>query len=192
MIFLETARLRFRTHEPDDEFDFITMQTDPEVRRYVGGHAWPVGKALYRFRHQFLGRPGKTYGLWATVFKDENRYIGYCGLSSHTYDGRRTVNLAYYLARPYWGRGLATEAANAFIEVAFSKLRLKTIGADVEKGNNASEHILQKLGFRFVRSEEIPGRVFHTYELSREAWSPLLQSQTPLLIKEPRNDNRAV
>ena len=121
MTFLETARLRFRTHEPEDEQDFIAMQTDPEVRRYVGGHAWPVEKAFYRFRHQFVGRPVKTYGLWATVFKDENRYIGYCGLSSHTCDGRRTVNLAYYLARPYWGRGLATEAGKGFIEVAFSK-----------------------------------------------------------------------
>lgn len=77
------------------------MQIDPEVRRYVGGQAWSVDKAVYRFRHQFLDRPAKTYGLWATVLKDENRYIGYCGLSSHAYDGRRTVNLAYYLARPY-------------------------------------------------------------------------------------------
>jgi ribosomal-protein-alanine N-acetyltransferase len=169
------------------------MQTDPEVRRYVGGQAWSVDKAVYRFRHQFLDRPAKAYGLWATVLKDENRYIGYCGLSSHTGDdGRRCVNVAYYLARPYWGRGLATEACNAFIEVAFSKLRLKTIGADVEKGNNASEHILQKLGFRFVRSDEIPGRVFHTYELSRESWSSLLRSQTPLLIEESREDNRAI
>ena len=149
-------------------------------------------KRLYRFRHQFVGRPVKTYGLWATVFKDENRYIGYCGLSSHTCDGRRTVNLAYYLARPYWGRGLATEAGKGFIEVAFSKLRLETIRADIEKGNDASEHILQKLGFRFVRREEIPGRIFHTYELSREAWNSLLRSQTPLLIEEARQDDRAV
>ena len=39
MIFLETARLLFRTHEPGDKADFIAMHTDPEVRRYVGGQA---------------------------------------------------------------------------------------------------------------------------------------------------------
>jgi RimJ/RimL family protein N-acetyltransferase len=173
------------------------MQTDPEVRRYVGGQAWPADKAVYRFRHQFLGRPAKTYGLWATVLKAENRYIGFCGLSSHTADGgRRNVNVAYYLARPYWGRGLATEACNAFVEIAFSNLKLKVLCADVEKGNDASEHILQKLGFVFVRREEIPGRIFHSYELSRESWTSLganlLRAQPPLLVEEPGEDNRAV
>lgn len=169
------------------------MQTDPKVRRYVGGQAWSVEKAVYRFRHQFLGRPAKTYGLWATVLKAENQYIGYCGLSSHVGDdGRRSVNLAYYLARPYWGRGLATEACHAFIDMAFSKLRLRSIGADIEKGNDASEHILQKLGFRFVRREEIPGRVFHSYELSRDAWTGSLRSQPPLFVEESGENNRTV
>jgi hypothetical protein len=60
MIFLETNRLLFRTHEPQDEADFIRMHTDPEVRRYVGGSAWPVEKAVARFRGSYLlGRSGE-------------------------------------------------------------------------------------------------------------------------------------
>ena len=56
MIFLETERLLFRTHEARDEADFVRMHTDREVRRYMGGlgmAGWPLEKALDRFRSQW-------------------------------------------------------------------------------------------------------------------------------------------
>jgi ribosomal-protein-alanine N-acetyltransferase len=137
------------------------MQTDPEVRRFVGGRAWPREKAVYRFQNQFLGRPSKDYGLWATILKAESRYIGYCGL----HRSEESVKLGYYIARPYWNRGLATEAATAFLPVAFSQMHLSEVFADVEKGHEASEHILQKLGFTFVDREELPGRILDVYRL---------------------------
>ena len=40
VIFFETTRLLFRSHEGRDEEEFIRMHTNPEVRRYVGGQAW--------------------------------------------------------------------------------------------------------------------------------------------------------
>ena len=141
------------------------MQTDPEVRRYVGGAAWSPERARQRFRDEYLGKPSKLYGLWATILKEENAYIGFCGLRFRANSkGGKAANLAYYLARPYWRRGLATEASSALIDVAFSRLNLVHLFADVEKGNDASEHILQKLGFVQVGQEEIPGRVFHIYQ----------------------------
>jgi len=170
MIFLETDRLLFRSHEPQDEDDFVKMHTDPEVRRYVGGSAWPLEKALRRFRNEYLGRPDETYGLWATILKDEAKYIGACGLSRA--GNAELAGLGYYIARPYWGRGLASEASQAFIDAAFNRLRLPRIMADVEKGNAASERILQKFGFKYVRKEELAanGRIICFYELSSGEW----------------------
>ena len=167
---METERLLFRTHEPKDEPDFISMHTDPEVRRYVGGRAWPLEKARARFRDEYLGRPKETYGLWATILKEEKKYIGCCGLRA----GNTTseAHLGYYLARPYWRLGFASEASLAFIGVAFTRLRLVRLLADVEKGNDASEHILQKFGFKFISFEEIPasGRIINLYELTKSEW----------------------
>jgi [ribosomal protein S5]-alanine N-acetyltransferase len=164
--FLETARLLFRPHQVEDEADFIHMQTDLEVRRYVGGRAWSCEKAVDRFRNEYLGRPSKTYGLWATILKAESKYIGYCGLHRHSNENGESVRLGYYIARPYWGRGFATEASHAFIDLAFSQLHLSELFADMEKGHAASEHILQKLGFTLVGQEELPGRILHVYRLS--------------------------
>jgi [ribosomal protein S5]-alanine N-acetyltransferase len=104
MIFRETERLLFRTHEPSDEADFVAMHTDPEVRRYVGRQAWPLEKAQRRFRNEYLGKPTETYGLWAAVLKEEQRYIGCCGL--RRVEGGKSAHLGYYFARPYWRAGL--------------------------------------------------------------------------------------
>lgn len=170
MIFLETNRLLFRSHQANDEDAFLRMQTDPEVRRYVGGSPWTPERAHQRFRDEYLGKPSKLFGLWATILKEENAYIGFCGLRFRaSRKGGRAANLAYYLARPYWCRGLATEASRAFIDVAFSRLSLVRLLADVEKGNDASEHILQKLGFVQIGQGEVPGRVFHIYQKTNQA-----------------------
>lgn len=170
MIFLETERLLFRTHEPQDETDFIAMHTDPEVRRYMGGQAWPLEKAQFRFRNEYLGRPTVTFGLWATILKKEEQYIGACGVRAGK--NAAEANLGYMLARPYWRMGLASEAARAFIEIAFTRVRADRLLADVEKGNDASEHILQKFGFKYIRQEEIPGRgrILLFYELLKTEW----------------------
>jgi len=170
MIFLETERLLFRSHEPPDEPAFIAMHTDPEVRRYVGGQPWPLEKAQSRFRNEYLGQPNHTFGLWATIIKEEGTYIGCCGLRAGEH--QTEAHLAYYLARAYWRRGLASEASEAFIDLAFTRLRLDRLLADVQKGNAASEHILQKLGFKYVSQEEIlaSGRTILLYELLKADW----------------------
>jgi ribosomal-protein-alanine N-acetyltransferase len=170
MTFLETERLLFRSHETQDESDFVGMQTDPEVRRYVGGQAWSLEKARSRFRSEYLGRPTNTYGLWATILKEEGKYIGCCGLRA--VGQGMEANLGYYFARRYWRRGMASEASKAFIDAAFERLRLVRLWADVEKGNAASEHILRKFGFKYVSRHEIPGRgrIIQAYELVRAEW----------------------
>lgn len=170
MIFLETDRLLFRSHEFQDEEAFIAMHTDAETRRYVGGRAWPIEEAMRRFRKGYVGRPNETYGMWATIFKENGNYIGCCGL--HSTDNGANVSLGCYIARPYWRRGLASEACQAFLDVGFNQLNLPGVAADVEKDHAASERILQKFGFHLVTQEEIPvsGRIICHYELLQSDW----------------------
>ena len=173
MFFCETDRLYFRAHEPPDEALFVAMHTDPEVRRFVGGSAWPVKKAVHRFHAEYLGQPTDIYGLWATILKSENKFIGSCGLRAP--DGSHPPSLAFYLVRPYWGRGLASEAARCFVDLAFNRLSLERIAAEVQEGHRASEQILSKLGFQLASRETIPasGRVICHYEL-RHSRPPLV------------------
>lgn len=166
-IILESERLTFRAHEPADLEAYCAMESDAEVRRYVGGAPRTREAAEHKFRNTHLKRGWEELGLKATIFKAERHYIGYCGLYSSL--GLRgpvadETTLAFYLSREYWGKGLATEAGRTFIEFGFTQLRLKRIVATVEIGNAASVRVLEKLGF-FVARTETGLRSFHHFEL---------------------------
>ena len=153
MIVLETERLLFRAHEPQDLEPYCAMEADPEVRRYVGGKPRPREVAEEKFYRVFLPSSPKRLRLWATVYKPEGVYIGYCGIYPHFGEhgpipGEGT--LAFYLARPYWGRGLATEAGRAFLQFGWNELGLKRIVAGAHPENHASVHVLEKLGMKRI------------------------------------------
>jgi ribosomal-protein-alanine N-acetyltransferase len=167
---LETPRLRFRPHHPEDLEPYCAMEMDPEVRRYVGGYPRTREAAEAKFRNALNAAPSRL-SLWATILKSEATTIGRCGLYPHIENHHTVPNeavLAFYLARPFWGQGLATEAAAAFISYGFSDLHLARIVAKVDARNAASLHILDKLAFTLTRTE--PGlRTFHHFELPRPA-----------------------
>ena len=168
MVILETERLLFRDHELEDMDAFCAMEADPEVRRYTGGKPRTRENAEEKFKSVYLPPVKGQMALWATVYKPEGCYIGYCGLYPHfgkpdPIPGEGV--LGYILARPYWGLGLATEAARAFVDFGFNVLNLTTIYAVVESGNDASLHVLKKLGMRKVGTEYVGKRALYTYEL---------------------------
>jgi [ribosomal protein S5]-alanine N-acetyltransferase len=171
MVILESERLLFREHEAGDLDAYCAIEADPEVRRYVGGAPRGRKDAERKFHDAHLSHATSRLALRATIFKPEGRYIGYCGLYPH-FSPRgpvdREATLAFYLAREYWRRGLATEAGHAFINFGFARLDLKRIVATVQDGNNASIRVLEKLGFSLTGSER-GARSFHHFELLNPA-----------------------
>ena len=165
MIKLETERLIFRDHEETDLEQYCEMETDPEYRRPQRVH--PRTELERSFREAWL--PPKQMGLLATVLKQENRYIGRCGLYPYRDEDNKVIpgeaSIAFYLARPYWRQGLATEAGQAFIQYGFRELGLSRIEAGIDANNLASIRVIQKLGFVWIRSGEGGGNSWHLYEL---------------------------
>jgi [ribosomal protein S5]-alanine N-acetyltransferase len=167
MVILESERLLFREHEAGDLDAYCAMEADPEVRRYVGGAPRMRKDAERKFRDTFLKRADARLALRATIFKPEGCYIGYCGLGPNfrpTGPRSNEAALGFYLARKYWGRGLATEAGRAFVNFGFDELHLARIVSAVEVGNAASLRVLEKLGFALVE-KETGTRSFHHFEL---------------------------
>lgn len=166
---LETERLLFRDHELEDLEPYCAMESDPEYRNPQPVH--PRAELERSFRESWL--PPKAMGLMATVFKPDGRYIGRCGLYPRRTDEDQVIPgeacLALYLARPYWGRGLGSEAGRAFVRHGFDVLRLSRIQAGVNARNLASIRVIEKLGFKWVRSGESGGTQWHDYELRNPA-----------------------
>jgi ribosomal-protein-alanine N-acetyltransferase len=174
MVRLETERLLFRDHQPDDLEAYCAMESDPLYRAPQLVH--PRAELERSFRDGWL--VPKPLALRATVFKPDNRYIGRCGLYPFRNESDAIVAgdavLAFYLAREYWGRGLASEAGRAFVRHGFETLGLRRIHAGMNAENKASIRVIEKLGFTRVRSGEGGGNRWHDYELVNDA--PLISS----------------
>jgi ribosomal-protein-alanine N-acetyltransferase len=165
MVRLETERLLFRDHEPGDLEAYCAMESDPLYRAPQPVH--PRAELERSFQNVWL--VPKPLALRATVFKADHRYIGRCGLypfrneSDVIVDGEAV--LAFYLAREYWGRGLASEAGEAFVRHGFETLGLRRIHAGMNVNNLASIRVIEKLGFTRVRSGGGGDNRWHDYEI---------------------------
>jgi RimJ/RimL family protein N-acetyltransferase len=165
MVRLETGRLMFRDHELSDLEPYCEMESDPIYRAPQIVHS--RAELERSFRETWM--PVKKMGMLATVFREDGRYIGRTGLYPRRTDEGVIVpgeaTLAFYIARPYWGRGIATEAGRAFIENGFRELGLVRIHAGMNAANHASVRVIEKLGFTWVRSGGDAATAWHDYEL---------------------------
>jgi ribosomal-protein-alanine N-acetyltransferase len=152
MIILETERLVFRHMLPGDLDDLFALYSDPDVRRY-----FPEGTLTYEETKEELewflnGHPDDPrLGLWATIHKATNQFIGRCGLLPWIIDQRKEVEVAYMLARAYWGQGLGTEAALGILQYGFEQLCYPRLISLIDRDNQASIKVASNIGMSFEK-----------------------------------------
>jgi [ribosomal protein S5]-alanine N-acetyltransferase len=146
---LTTARLRLRAvHPARDAAAMLRLLSDPEVTRYSNAPRCTTlaeaQAALEQIPQRFAA---KEMIRWAIQPLGHGEAIGTVGLVRVSHEHRRG-ELGYDLARRWWGRGLAPEAAAAVVAYGFAVMGLHRIEAGVLPGNDASVRVLEKLGFR--------------------------------------------
>jgi len=93
------------------------------------------------------------YGVWVIRIKESRQFIGFCSLRFDE-ETRETI-LSYGILEHYREKGYAFEAVSAVIQYGFQRCFLSRIMANVNKGNLASIHLLEKLEMtRFSISEK--------------------------------------
>jgi ribosomal-protein-alanine N-acetyltransferase len=149
---LETKRLLLRRLTMDDLDALSTLYRDPEVRKY-----FPEGTLTYEETKEelewiinvYYGQYG--YGLWATIHKETGEFIGRCGLLPWIIEQRPEVEVAYMLAKAFWGQGLGTEAAQAVLNYGFAQLQLSRLICLIDRENQASIRVAKKIGMTFEK-----------------------------------------
>jgi RimJ/RimL family protein N-acetyltransferase len=166
---VETARLRLRMFTPADVDQMWEITSDPKVMRYIG-HGIPLSREeteanviniVSAFRRRGFGR-------WALEKKAGGRVVGYCGLSLSNEEVG--VELAYMLARPEWGAGLATEAGRACLRYGFERLGVESIAGLTMRDNRRSRRVLERVGMEFVRDDRFYGFDCAVYSVARRDW----------------------
>ena len=146
-MFARTERLLLRPGFPEDAPALAAAIGDEKVARNLATVPWPYSA---KDAEAFLTGPRDP--LLPSFLVTERteaapRIVGGCGLSRRA---SGAVELGFWVGREHWGRGIATEAAAAVIDIART-LRLPVIEAAHFLDNPASGRVLEKLGFRSTR-----------------------------------------
>ena len=188
VIVLETDRLILRHFAPEDLDDLATIYADPDVMRHIGTGACKTREqtaAMMEFDFtdnrrawsaQTLSRLPQLaratdreahFSLWATVLKSAGRLVGRCGLHAWDLDGRKEVEVGYVLAKAYWRRGLATEAARAVRDYGFEKLGFDRLISVIQPANGASQRVAEKIGMSHEKDLVVGERPVRIYAIER-------------------------
>jgi len=144
-MFARTERLLLRPGWKEDAPALFRAICDERIAGNLTTVSWP-----YRIEdaEAFLTRehgPDEYSMLITLRTSGAPEVIGNIGLKQKP-DGR-TV-LGYWIAPSHWGRGYATEAGRAVVEIARDSLRLPALSASHFRDNPASGRVLRKIGFR--------------------------------------------
>lgn len=169
MITLETARLVLRPFRPDDIDAYAAFCADPDVMRYLGVREPMSREDAWRQMAMLVGHwTLRGYGMWAVEDRATGALTGRVGL--HYPEGFPEPEVAWALARPFWGRGIAFEAACAALDHAFDTLGWRRAISLIDPGNVRSIRLAERLGERFERMAERRGHAVRLYAVTADAW----------------------
>ncbi len=167
MAVLETERLILRPLTLEDVDALAALYADPDVMRYFEGtRSWEITRQRVE---QIIEQYARTrVDFLATIYKENGAFIGRCGLLWQVIDDMQEVEVAYMLAKPYWGRGLGTEAAQALKEHGFRDFGFRRLISIIDPGNIASIRVAEKNGMRYERDIEFEGHVCRMYAIHQD------------------------
>lgn len=173
---LRTPRLILDQCCPSDSADFISLERDPEVMRYLNGG--PVDhERVDPAVSPFLMPRGTEPFVWTARQAASGVFVGWFCLYP---DSETVAEIGFRLRRETWGQGLATEGARALVDWGFSSGPYETITGCTMIVNHGSRRVMEKIGMTQDRVEFIDfpdpipgadqGEVWYT--LSRADWMP--------------------
>jgi RimJ/RimL family protein N-acetyltransferase len=177
---LETPRLHLRAWTDDDLPAFAAMNADPEVMRHFP-EAMSADKSDRLAKRIRDNMTKHGWGLWAIDIKSGPHFGGFVGLAIPTFKEHFTpaVEIGWRLARDCWGRGYATEGAQAVLTFAFGRLNLAEVVSFTAEGNERSRAVMERLGMTHKPAEDFdhpmiaagsPVRRHVLYRLTQKRW----------------------
>ena len=161
-IIIQSERLLFREFTTNDAPLIYSLNIHPEVVQYV--HELPVtdmASATENLQRILTQYKEYGYGRWAVFTRDQNEFIGWCGLKYRP--ERKEMDLGYRFIPQYWGKGYATEAALATLRYGFETLQLARIHAMAHIENPRSLKVLEKIGMQHIGYETVDTCPVKTY-----------------------------
>ena len=148
-----TARLILRRWRDEDRLPFQAINADPRVMEFFPALLTAEETDLLIER---IGKHFERYGfgLFAAELIETQEFIGFVGLNVPGFDATfmPAVEIGWRLSCQHWGRGLATEGAQAVVRYASETLQLPGLVSFTPAGNLRSRRVMEKIGMVHDRS----------------------------------------
>lgn len=150
-----TERLELRPHRLEDVEEWHTLVSTPRIIRYM---SWP--KRDYAAARRHLRDRTRHTRLWqaddffALAVTHDERLIGDVSLRLRSVNSEmRAVEVGWVLAPEQQGKGYATEAVRAILDLAFEEVGARMAMAVIDEANASSLALARRLGFDEVHRE---------------------------------------
>jgi ribosomal-protein-alanine N-acetyltransferase len=172
VVILTTPRLVLRTTtEGDIPFLQDRIFGDSDVMRYAFAGLPMEKDTAEAFMRRFFAFGDSLTGMATLADKPTGEVIGFAGLSSCNALGADDFEIGFLLARPFWGRGLATEIGEAQLAFGFDRLNCDRLLGLVNPRNAPSIHALEKLGMHYLKDVADPKRATRrVYVIEAAGW----------------------
>ena len=179
VIEIETPRLRLRQWRESDREPFAALSADPVVMAFFESpQTRSASDASIRAWQDQLAAQG--WSNWAVALRESEEFIGFTGLSvpRRTFSFSPCVEVGWRLACKAWGKGYASEAARACLQVAFEQLALPEVVSFTAVGNLRSRAVMERIGMRNANqdfehpaiTEGHPLRLHCLYRITGAQW----------------------
>jgi RimJ/RimL family protein N-acetyltransferase len=135
--------------QPADEAACVEYLVDPDIYAVTLRIPRPYTGESFRGWLEILARQVQANGratVWA-IRNPDSKMIGGCGLDNYQRGGHQ-AEMGYWLAKPYWGRGIMPAVVERICQIAFTELGLAKVTAHTFAENKASARVLEKCRFR--------------------------------------------
>jgi len=177
---LETEQLLLRRWREEDKVPFAAMNADPAVMEFFPALLTRAeSDALVdRFDAEMVER---GFCPWAVELRESGTFIGFIGPhgAPESVSFAPAVEVGWRLARPFWGRGFATEGAGEAVRYGFDVVDLEEIVSFTSVVNLRSRRVMERLGMSRSPDEDFehphvpegdPLRPHVLYRLTRDDW----------------------
>ena len=152
---METERLILRPWRESDAEALYKYARDPDVGPRAG---WPPHKSVEESL-QIIRTVFNTPTMWAVELKETGEAIGCVGYLPASVSNLQIPDdqceVGYWIGKPYWGRGICTEALRLVIDYCFKVKHFTVLWGDYFPNNPASGRVMMKCGFKDTGKEVI-------------------------------------
>ena len=179
---LRTKRLLLRRWREEDRQPFAVLNADPRVVEFLP-RSLTREESDERASRIAAHFEAHGFGVWAVEVLGGAPFIGFVGLAIPSFEAAFTpcVEIGWRLAVEHWGRGYATEGAQAALAFGFAQVGLEEIVSFTVPANVRSRGVMERLGMSHRPQEDFdhpllpdghPLRRHVLYRLTKRSWRP--------------------